>query len=64
MAARYRRVQQGEGEGGEEETKKVRAERAERISAKIHAIFWVLAAIAIVYFTDLPSLIFSEKLNR
>jgi hypothetical protein len=62
MAARYRRVNQSEG--GEDETKKVSAERAERISAKIHALVWVIAAIAIVYGTDLAHLVFSDKLNR
>ena len=64
MAARYRRVNQGEGEGGEEETKKVNAERAERISAKIHALVWVIVAGVIAYLTDVPSLMYSDKLNR
>ena len=53
-----------QSEGGEDETKKVSAERAERISAKIHALFWVIAAIGIVYGTDLAHLVFSDKLNR
>jgi hypothetical protein len=63
MSARYRRVNQGEVDE-EDENKKASAERAERISAKIHALFWVLAAITIVYFTDLGPLLFSDKLNR
>lgn len=62
MAARYRRVTQLET--GEEESKKIRAERADRISAKLHALVWVLAAIGVVYFTDLFNLIHSDKLNR
>lgn len=48
----------------EEETKKASAERAERISAKIHALVWVLVALTVVYFTDLPHLLFSDKINR
>jgi hypothetical protein len=63
MSVRYRRVNQGEVEE-EDENKKASAERAERISAKIHALFWVLAAITVVYFTDLAQLLFSDKLNR
>lgn len=62
MPVRYRRVDQVDS--GEEESKKVQAERADRISAKIHALFWVLTSIAIIYFTDLSSLIYSDKLNR
>lgn len=64
MAARYRRVTQVDGAGEEESTKKVRAERADRISAKIHALVWVFAAMAIVYFTDFFTLLHSDKLNR
>jgi hypothetical protein len=64
MAARYRRVTQVDPAVGEEESKKIRAERVERISAKIHALFWVIAAIGIMYFTDLFSIIYSDKINR
>lgn len=62
MAARYRRVNQQEA--GEEEFKKIRAERADRISAKLHALVWVIVAVALIYFTDFFDLICSDKLNR
>lgn len=62
MPVRYRRVAQAEA--GEEESKKIRAERADRISAKLHALVWVLASIGIIYFTDLFNLVHSDRLNR
>ena len=62
MTARYRRVAQSDHE--EEESKKVRAERIDIITSKIHALFWVLAAIGVVYFTDFLSLIHSDEINR
>lgn len=62
MPVRYRRVAQAEA--GEEESKKIRAERADRISAKLHALVWVLAAIGVIYFTDFFNLVHSDKLNR
>ncbi len=62
MTARYRRVAQTDPE--EEESKKVRAERIDRITSKIHALVWVVAAAGIVYLTDLANLIHSEEINR
>lgn len=62
MTARYRRVPQADPEV--EESKKIRAERIERITAKIHAFFWILASIGIIYFTDLPNLVYSAEINR
>lgn len=62
MPVRYRRVAQAET--GEDESKKIRAERADRISAKLHALVWVLAAIGVIYFTDFFNLVHSDKLNR
>ena len=62
MTARYKRVSQSDPE--EEESKKIRAERVEKIIAKLHAVFWVAAAIAIIILTDLFNLIHSDKINR
>ena len=64
MAQRYRRVPVGEL-GEEEEAKKQRAERIDYITAKIHAVFWVGAAVAIVYFTDLVNVaLHDDRVNR
>ena len=64
MSARYRRVNQVEI-GEEEEAKKQRAERIDYITAKIHALFWVLTALAIIYFTDLVNVAFNDtRVNR
>ena len=62
MTARYKRVAQSDPE--EEESKKIRAERVERITSKIHALVWVVASVGTVYFTDLFALIHSDELNR
>ena len=64
MSARYRRVNQTDV-GEEEEAKKQRAERIDYITAKIHAFFWVSAALAIIYFTDLVNIaIHDTRVNR
>ncbi len=62
MTARYRRVPQSDPEV--EESKKIRAERIERIASKVHAVFWVLASFGIIYLTDLANLIHSNEINR
>lgn len=52
-------------ENEEEETKKIRAERIEKISAKIHAVIWVMAAVTVFFLTDTINLINkSTKMNR
>ena len=51
MTARYKRVPQNEDSDGEE-IKKRRADRIDRITAKIHAIFWVLAAGGTLLYTN------------
>lgn len=63
MAARYRKVPTEE-DSSQEESKKQRAERIEKISTKFHALFWVIAAIFLVIFTDLHDVAFSEEINR
>jgi hypothetical protein len=64
MSARqYRRVAQSDPTE-EEESKKSRAERIEKITSKIHALLWVAAAIAIFLLNDISMLIHSDKINR
>ena len=64
----YRKLQQSESnaEEHEEELKKrTRAERLDLITAKIHAVFWVAAAICIFIFTDIFNVaLYNEKVNR
>ena len=63
----YRKIQQSEtnAEEYEELKKRTRAERLDRITAKIHAVFWVAAAIAIFIFTDILNVaLYNEKVNR
>ena len=64
----YRRLQQSEtnAEEYEEELKKrTRADRLDRITAKIHAVFWVAAAVCIFIFTDILNVaLYNEKVNR
>eukprot|EP01038_Epipyxis_sp_PR26KG_P005799 gene5799-8003_t len=62
MTARYRRVPQVDQ--AEEEVKKHRADRIERISAKLHAILWIIVGCATLYFTDTFHLINSDRINR
>jgi len=61
---RYRKVQSSE-QDNEEEAKKQRAERIEKLNSKLHALFWVLCACGILYATDLPRVAFTdERVNR
>jgi hypothetical protein len=64
MAARYRRVSQTEPDE-QESNKKLRAERIEKITAKLHSLLWMILAAFIIYFTDLINLIQDpSKINR
>ena len=47
-----------------EESKKKRAERMEKISTKVHSLFWVMAAIGLIVFTDMHEVVFSDDINR
>lgn len=65
MSTRYRKVSQNETELGDEELKKQKSERVERITAKIHALVWVAVSVIIVYYTDLVNVIlYSDEINR
>jgi len=63
---KYRRVPREEKSNTEdEEIKKRRADKVERISNKIHAAFWVLASIGLLYYTNLFHVAVSdERVNR
>ncbi len=63
---RYRRVQQAETDAGMlNEQKKERADRIERITAKIHAFIWVSASLAFIYFSDFVNiLLYDNRVNR
>jgi hypothetical protein len=64
MSGRSKKNSQETDDRQEEESKKHRAERIEKITAKCHAVVWILAAIAVFIATDLTNLIHSTKLNR
>ena len=54
MTARYRRIPLSEeSELNGEEIKKRRAENVERITAKLHALFWVAIAAVVLYYSDI-----------
>jgi len=64
MASGYRNVSQAE-DSDSEEMKKRRSERTERISAKLHAIFWVAIAAAILYYTNFFGvMLYDRRVNR
>jgi hypothetical protein len=48
----------------EEESKKQTAERLEQISVKIHALFWVFAAIALGVYVDIFHVFSHHKVDR
>jgi hypothetical protein len=65
MSARYRRVSQSESNPAEEEEKKRRAERIEKITAKLHAAVWVVSSLLILYWTDFfHIMIYDNRIHR
>jgi sugar phosphate permease len=65
VEVRYRRVpHQDQDVEQDHQDKKRQAERVERIVAKVHALFWVALACALVYFTDFLALVESDRVNR
>ena len=48
----YQKVSQEEVSEVEEKKKLAQGKRAEQISTKIHAVLWILAAAALIYFLD------------
>lgn len=64
MVARYRRVAQTESPA-EQDVKKTRADRIERITAKLHALIWIAASVAILFYTDIIQVAIEDpKVNR
>lgn len=64
MVARYRRVAQAESPG-EQDVKKKRADRIERITAKLHALVWIAASAALIVYTNIFKLaIADDRVNR
>lgn len=48
----------------EQQDKKRQGERVELITAKIHALIWIVVSIFLAKFTDLLDLLFSDRINR
>lgn len=64
MVARYRRVAQTEIPI-EQDVKKTRADRIERITAKLHALIWIAASVAILFYTDILQIAVGDpRVNR
>ena len=63
-SVRYRRVSRDE-DNEAEDAKKRQADRIERITAKIHAFFWICLAALVVHNTDLIHIALNdEKVDR
>lgn len=55
----YRQIKQVEHD--EEDRKKQRAELAEKISVKLHALMWIIAAVCTIYFSKFFQVIFEDN---
>jgi hypothetical protein len=64
MVARYRRVAQTESPL-EQDMKKKRADRIERITAKLHALIWIAASAALILYTNIFQMALTDqRVNR
>lgn len=64
MVARYRRVDQNDN-STEQDVKKKRADRIERITAKLHALIWIVLSAILMYYTDIIQIgLTDERVNR
>lgn len=64
MVARYRRVAQTESPL-EQDVKKKRADRIERITAKLHALIWIAASAALILYTNIFQMALTDpRVNR
>jgi hypothetical protein len=64
MVARYRRVEQNDN-STEQDVKKKRADRIERITAKLHALIWIVLSAILMYYTDIIQIgLTDERVNR
>ena len=52
-ARRYKKVPQMDVSETEDSSKKSNTERMEQISTKVHALFWVFAAVFVVIYSDI-----------
>lgn len=65
MTSRHRKAPASETvEDQERINKKEKAERIEKLVAKLHALFWIAISAAIIHYTDLFALIASNEINR
>ena len=63
-SVRYRRVSRDE-ENEVEDVKKRQSDRIERITAKIHALFWISLAAYVVYYSDIINYaLYSDRVDR
>lgn len=64
MVARYRKVAQTDNPD-EQDVKKKRADRIERITSKLHALVWIAASVAIIVYTQIfQNAVSDERVNR
>lgn len=64
MVARYRRVEQNDN-STEQDVKKKRADNIERITAKLHALIWIVLSAILMYYTDIIQIgLTDERVNR
>jgi hypothetical protein len=64
-ARRYKKVPQMDSNDSDDSRKKATAERMEQISTKVHALFWVIAAIFMIIYSDIIKIsIRDSRVNR
>jgi hypothetical protein len=67
MPARYRKIyqQENEQEGSAINDKKKKAERIEKITAKLHALIWVVVGVVALIFSDIIRIgLHDDRVNR
>jgi hypothetical protein len=63
-ARRYKKIPQIDS-NDDEESKKQNSERLEQVSIKVHALFWVIASLALTYYLDILHLtLYDHRVNR
>ena len=64
-ARRYKKVPQLEQSESDESRKKIASERMEQISTKVHALLWVVTAIAVTVYSDIIKVTVKDsRVNR
>lgn len=65
MTSRHRKVATSEAVDDQERiNKKDKAERIEKLVAKLHGLFWIGISALIIHYTDFFVLLVSDKINR